>query len=73
MINVFPAEKHTERFDLVFAHVHALHGCDNDPYRGYCHRDVLRGGENERGYRMHPRREIISLFSPCAKSVCASG
>jgi hypothetical protein len=31
MINVFPplsGGKHTERFDLVFARVHALHGCD---------------------------------------------
>jgi hypothetical protein len=40
--------KHTERFDLVFARVHAFHGCDNCPYRGYRHCDAIRGGENER-------------------------
>jgi len=44
------SRKHTERFDLVFARVHALHGCDNGPNGGYCHCDVHRGGENERGY-----------------------
>ena len=50
MINVFPAESTRRRFDLVFTRVHALHGCDNGPYRGYCHCDVHRGVETERGY-----------------------